>query len=48
MNVTEHIQKAFNDEFEKARRRAGAEDPIDIVNDPNILAHTELGKTVCM
>jgi hypothetical protein len=44
-NATDRMRKGFNDEIEGTGKHA--EDLAQIVNDPNILAHTELGKVVC-
>ena len=38
------MRKAFNEE----RVEKDAKDPLNIINDPTILAHVELGKTICM
>jgi len=37
------MQKAFNEE----RAEKDAKDPLNVINDPTILAHIELGKTIC-
>jgi hypothetical protein len=47
MNIIEHIQKVFN-EGPKRTKKHGKDPLVDIMNDPNILAYTEMGKTSCM
>jgi hypothetical protein len=44
-NATDRMRKGFNDEIEGTGKHT--EDLTQIVNDPNILAYTELGKVVC-
>jgi hypothetical protein len=41
------MRKAFNDSEKPKGTGKHAEDPLGIVNDPTILAGTELGKAIC-
>lgn len=43
-NIAEQMRKEYNEELEGAM---DDEDHLKIVNDPNILAHTILGTTIC-
>ena len=42
-NATELMRRKYN----KEPRGATSAGPLEIVNDPSILAHTELGRTIC-
>ena len=43
-NITELLRRKYNNGL---GRTIGDEDPLEIINDPSTLAHTELGKTIC-
>jgi hypothetical protein len=45
--VTERTRKAFDVELEETGKSSSDKDLFEIVNDPNVLACTELGKVVC-
>ena len=44
MNIAELMRSKYNKEHEGTVHDEG---PLEIVNDPSMFVHTEMGKTIC-